>query len=164
MRVMLSGPGGASTRHPRRLLAATLVACVAITGFHLPTAVADPVAAEEWPAVEEAEDESAAPPDADDVAPEVDRPETVSRAASSLPGGLPESVAVVSTLAGTGASGSDDGPGAVASFVSPRGMHVVGDVGYVFDTGYLRTVDLATGKVRTVAGTGRSGSRTRTTR
>jgi hypothetical protein len=56
--------------------------------------------------------------------------------------------------------GLADGSAAVARFRRPNGLAVVGDVLYVADTGNhaLRAVDLASGAVRTVAGTGERGA------
>jgi RHS repeat-associated protein len=62
----------------------------------------------------------------------------------------------ISRVAG-GASGHVDGRGAAAGFVSLSGLHVVGDVAYTADYGYLRQVDLRTGQVSTVLGTGALG-------
>ncbi|MGL5823726.1 MAG: hypothetical protein ACRCYU_02635, partial [Nocardioides sp.] len=59
---------------------------------------------------------------------------------------------VVSTLAGDGSVGVVDGTGSGAGFGGPRGMHVVGGFGYVFDSFFLRRVDVATGATTTVAG------------
>jgi RHS repeat-associated protein len=80
-------------------------------------------------------------------------------ATMSFAGGTTLSIspAAVSTLAGSGSAGVADGTGAAASFGSPQGLHVVGGYGYVFDSGYLRRVTLATGVVATVAGTGSAG-------
>lgn len=64
--------------------------------------------------------------------------------------------ASVSTLAGTDAALSTDGPAGVGSFANPIGMTVAGGFGYLVDNGYIRKVDLATGAVSTVAG-GASG-------
>ncbi|HSJ72038.1 MAG TPA: thioredoxin-like domain-containing protein [Acidimicrobiia bacterium] len=60
---------------------------------------------------------------------------------------------------GTGTRGSDDGPALEASFNNPHGL-TVGDGGlFVADTGnhLIRRIDLATGEVTTVAGTGEQG-------
>ncbi|WP_169305702.1 DUF6443 domain-containing protein [Sphingobacterium alkalisoli] len=67
---------------------------------------------------------------------------------------------VVTTLAGTGASGSVNGPGHIASFESPRGI-AVGLDGIVYVADYsgnrIRKVS-PTGVVSTLAGTGVAGS------
>ena len=65
--------------------------------------------------------------------------------------------ATVSTFAGSGTSAVVDGTGAGASFAAPGGMHVVAGYGYLFDSGYLRKVNLSTSAVSTVAGTGTLG-------
>jgi thiol-disulfide isomerase/thioredoxin/DNA-binding beta-propeller fold protein YncE len=60
---------------------------------------------------------------------------------------------------GTGSRGSDDGPALEASFNNPHGL-TVGDGGlFVADTGnhLIRRIDLTTGDVTTVAGTGEQG-------
>jgi len=66
---------------------------------------------------------------------------------------------VVSTLAGSGASGADEGTGAAASFNSPSGVVVDGANLYVADAGNakIRKVVLATGEVSTLAGSGSPG-------
>lgn len=74
------------------------------------------------------------------------------QAATSGATGASVSPAVTSTWAGSGSSGLTDGVGAQASFQQPLGMHVVGGVGYLFDSNLLRKVDLASGAVSTVAG------------
>ncbi len=62
------------------------------------------------------------------------------------------------TIGGNG-PGLVDGPGDEAAFHSPQGVARAGDTLWVADTGNhaLRRVDLTTGEVRTVAGTGRLG-------
>jgi len=57
---------------------------------------------------------------------------------------------------GSGAQGALDGLADAASFRRPEGMALAGDVLYVADTGnhLVRAVDLSSGEVRTVAGTG----------
>lgn len=74
---------------------------------------------------------------------------------------------VVSDLAGTqlkrigsGQPGFDDGSETEARLHHPNGLALVGEVLYVADTGNhaLRAVDLASGTVLTVAGTGEKGS------
>jgi RHS repeat-associated protein len=62
--------------------------------------------------------------------------------------------AIVSTVAGHGSAAVVDGTGLGASFQSPAGWTVAGGFGYTVDAGYLRRVNLATGEVHTVAGTG----------
>jgi hypothetical protein len=68
------------------------------------------------------------------------------------------SPAAVGTFAGNGTAEVADGVGAGASFKNPAGMHVAGGFGYVFDSGWLRKLNLTTGAVSTVAGTGAPGS------
>jgi streptogramin lyase len=69
---------------------------------------------------------------------------------------------VITTIAGTGASGSggDGGPAAKATFKGPKGIRCdrQGNV-YVVDTENhaIRKIDIKTGTIRTVAG-GRRGS------
>jgi DNA-binding beta-propeller fold protein YncE len=60
---------------------------------------------------------------------------------------------------GSGEPGMSDGVAAAASFRHPNGLALDGDVLWVADTGNhaLRRVDLATGEVRTIAGTGQKG-------
>jgi hypothetical protein len=60
---------------------------------------------------------------------------------------------------GSGEPGFADGDAATASFRHPNGMAVAGDTLYVADTGNhaIRSVDLRTGDVTTVAGTGERG-------
>lgn len=62
----------------------------------------------------------------------------------------------VTDVIGCGRPGADDGPATEASFHHPQGMAVVEDLVYVADTDnhLIRTVDLAGGAVRTLAGTG----------
>ena len=62
-------------------------------------------------------------------------------------------------IVGEGGAGGHDGPAPEASFVSPQGMAVVGGTLYVADTGnhLIRSVDLTTLEVTTVAGTARLG-------
>ncbi len=61
---------------------------------------------------------------------------------------------------GSGEAGFEDGPADSARFHAPHGMAARGDRLYVADTENhaLRTVDLATGEVRTQAGTGQKAS------
>lgn len=67
---------------------------------------------------------------------------------------------VVTTLAGTGTSGLQDGPFAEARFAAPERMHLDGDLLYVADRGAhaIRRLDLLAGTVETVAGTGEEGA------
>ena len=63
----------------------------------------------------------------------------------------------VEHVVGRGTPGLDDGPPGEAALDSPQGMAFDGDTLWVADAGNhaVRAVDLATGAVRTVAGTGR---------
>ena len=67
---------------------------------------------------------------------------------------------VVTTLAGTGSSGSANGTGTSASFYNPYGITTDGTNLYVADSGnhLIRKIVISTGAVTTVAGTGSSGS------
>jgi len=67
---------------------------------------------------------------------------------------------VVTTLAGTGSSGSANGTGTSASFYYPRAITTDGTNLYVADKGnhLIRKIVISTGVVTTVAGTGSSGS------
>ncbi len=69
---------------------------------------------------------------------------------------------IVTTLAGSGAAGAQDGPGANATFNSPIGLGVDTIVGnlYVGDANnnMIRVVHIATGQVATYAGSTTSGS------
>ncbi len=68
---------------------------------------------------------------------------------------------VVTTLAGSGVLGWDDGTGAAASFWAPSGITTDGTNLYITDDGnhLIRKVVIATGVVTTIAGTrGKSGS------
>jgi sugar lactone lactonase YvrE len=60
---------------------------------------------------------------------------------------------------GSGQAGLQDGPAETASFHHPRGLALYGLTLYVADTGNhcLRAVDLLSGAVRTLAGTGQKG-------
>jgi len=66
----------------------------------------------------------------------------------------------VTTLAGTGSSGSANGTGTSASFNYPDGITTDGTNLYVADYGnhLIRKIVISTGVVTTVAGTGSSGS------
>ena len=66
----------------------------------------------------------------------------------------------VTTLAGTGSSGSANGTGTSASFNSPAGITTDGTNLYVADYGnhLIRKIVISTGVVTTLAGTGSSGS------
>jgi DNA-binding beta-propeller fold protein YncE len=68
---------------------------------------------------------------------------------------------VITTFAGTGIEGfsGDDGPAAEAQFAGPRDLEVNGGKLYVADTdnNRIRSIDLATGTVKTVVGTGELG-------
>jgi hypothetical protein len=69
--------------------------------------------------------------------------------------------ATVTRVFGGDAAGFADGAGAAASFDRPHGVATSGTTLYVADTGNhaLRAVDLATGAVRTLAGTGEMARR-----
>ena len=68
-------------------------------------------------------------------------------------------VTVVTTVAGTGSTGSANGTGTSASFNNPMGVTTDGTNLYVADTSHLiRKIVISTGAVTTVAGTGSSGS------
>ena len=66
----------------------------------------------------------------------------------------------VTTLAGTGSSGSANGTGTLASFKGPMGITTDGTNLYVSDTynHLIRKIVISTGVVTTLAGTGSSGS------
>ncbi|MDD5030653.1 MAG: hypothetical protein PHH58_14340, partial [Rhodoferax sp.] len=66
---------------------------------------------------------------------------------------------VTSTLAGSGVAGSADGTGVDASFNQPEGLTTDGSSVYVADVQNhkIRKIEIATGVVTTVAGTGTSG-------
>jgi hypothetical protein len=70
------------------------------------------------------------------------------------------STGVVTTVAGTGSSGSANGTGTSASFYSPRAITTDGTNLYVAEYGnhLIRKIVISTGVVTTVAGTGSSGS------
>jgi uncharacterized protein YjdB len=66
---------------------------------------------------------------------------------------------VVSTLAGSGASGSVDGTGTAASFTNPYGITTDGISLFVSElSNKIRQIDIATGVVSTLAGSGALGS------
>ena len=64
----------------------------------------------------------------------------------------PPSAYDVSTLAGSGQNANVDGVGTQASFASMGGMLVVGGVAYQTAQGTIRTVNLSSGAVATLAG------------
>lgn len=66
----------------------------------------------------------------------------------------------VTTLAGSGTAGADDGAAAAAGFSSPYGIVAAGSTAYVADTNNnsIRQIDIATGNVSTLAGTGATSS------
>lgn len=66
---------------------------------------------------------------------------------------------VVTTLAGSGSSGTADGIGASASFNYPEGITTNGTHLYIADTGNdsVRKIEIATGLVATLAGSGSFG-------
>jgi len=66
----------------------------------------------------------------------------------------------VTTLAGTGSSGSANGTGTSASFYNPKGITTDGTNLYVADQNnhLIRKIVISTGAVTTLAGTGSSGS------
>jgi len=70
------------------------------------------------------------------------------------------STGAVTTLAGTGSSGSANGTGTSASFYHPYGITTDGTNLYVADSSnhLIRKIVISTGAVTTVAGTGSSGS------
>jgi hypothetical protein len=70
------------------------------------------------------------------------------------------STGAVTTLAGTGSSGSADGTGTSASFYSPEGITTEGTNLYVgdFSNHLIRKIVISTGAVTTLAGTGSAGS------
>jgi thiol-disulfide isomerase/thioredoxin/sugar lactone lactonase YvrE len=65
----------------------------------------------------------------------------------------------VTAVFGSGSEGFEDGVGASAAFSSPQGIVANGDTLYVADTGNhaVRAVDLPTGTVTTLVGTGTQG-------
>ena len=66
---------------------------------------------------------------------------------------------VVTAVFGSGKEGFEDGRDSEASFSSPQGLVADGDTLYVADTNNhaIRSIDLATGAVTTLAGTGKQG-------
>ncbi|MCA1594938.1 MAG: hypothetical protein LC772_00700, partial [Chloroflexi bacterium] len=66
----------------------------------------------------------------------------------------------VQEIIGSGAPGRADGPAATASFSNPQGMTLAGSLLYVADTNnhLIRSVDVHTHTVATVAGTGRQAA------
>ncbi|SVC59026.1 uncharacterized protein METZ01_LOCUS311880, partial [marine metagenome] len=70
------------------------------------------------------------------------------------------STGAVTTLAGSGSSGSTDGTGTSAKFNSPRGITTDGQNLYVGDysNNKIRKIVISTGAVTTLAGSGSSGS------
>jgi len=70
------------------------------------------------------------------------------------------STGVVTTLAGTGSSGSANGTGTSASFNGPAGITTDGTNLYVaeYSNNLIRQIVISTGVVTTLAGTGSSGS------
>ena len=67
---------------------------------------------------------------------------------------------VVTTVAGTGSSGSANGTGTSASFNEPKGITTDGTILYVADNSnhLIRKIVISTGVVTTLAGTGYNGS------
>jgi hypothetical protein len=65
---------------------------------------------------------------------------------------------VVTTIAGTGNTGSTNGTGTSASFYSPQGITTDGTNLYVTSLNLIRKIVISTVVVTTVAGTGSSGS------
>lgn len=61
---------------------------------------------------------------------------------------------IVTTLAGTGGSGTNDGSFSVATFNQPQGITAIGNALYIVDTGNsrIRKLDLSTQTVSTLAG------------
>jgi hypothetical protein len=77
----------------------------------------------------------------------------------SMQGGQLSLSTVVTTLAGTGSSGSANGTGTSASFYQPNGVTTDGTNLYVAESNNLiRQIVISTGVVTTVAGTGSAGS------
>ena len=66
----------------------------------------------------------------------------------------------VTTLAGSGKEGAKDGVGTAASFQNPRGIVIDGGNLYVADTynHTLRKIEIVTGRVTTLAGSGSKGA------
>ena len=78
----------------------------------------------------------------------------------SMQGGQLSLSTVVTTVAGTGSSGSSNGTGTSASFNNPGGITTDGTNLYVADYNnhLIRKIVISTGAVTTLAGTGSSGS------
>ncbi len=78
----------------------------------------------------------------------------------SIQGGQLSLSTAVTTLAGTGSTGSANGTGTSASFYYPNGITTDGTNLYVTDQSnhLIRKIVISTGAVTTVAGTGSSGS------
>ena len=66
--------------------------------------------------------------------------------------------AAVTTLAGNGVASVVDGSGTSASFADPSGLHVSSTSIFVADHSALRSINIATGSVATVAGSNTAGS------
>jgi len=83
----------------------------------------------------------------------------------SMQGGQLSLSTAVTTLAGTGSSGSANGTGTSASFNQPSGITTDGTNLYVADSmnNLIRKIVISTGVVTTVAGTGSNGSADNTT-
>jgi DNA-binding beta-propeller fold protein YncE len=66
----------------------------------------------------------------------------------------------VTSVIGRGTAGWSDGPMAEAEFYRPQGLALAGETLYVADTEnhVIRTIDLPSGMVRTLAGTGRQAA------
>ena len=68
----------------------------------------------------------------------------------------------VTTLAGSGEDGGADGVGVAARFCYPRGIAISPDGGALFVADFsnrkIRRVEVATGEVTTIAGSGTEGS------
>jgi len=85
---------------------------------------------------------------------------TTSQMGGSIQGTELSLSTAVTTLAGTGSSGSANGTGTSASFDNPIGITTDGTNLYVADilNHLIRKIVISTGVVTTVAGTGSSGS------
>ena len=90
---------------------------------------------------------------------------TTSQMGGSIQGTELSLSTAVTTLAGTGSSGSANGTGTSASFYAPSGITTDGTNLYVADyyNHLIRKIVISTGVVTTVAGTGSSGSADNTT-